>query len=227
MLTLGVNGALVHARGAAGGKHDMTAGKGQNLTRFGGYAGNTRDTRVVGEDLDHSAVVDDLHALAQHRALQRLGHIAGGQRPTGGGAGARIVIGLVACVFAVFVGGKGHAQLHQVHEAACGIGGLTKGMLAHDAAARIKGLGQLSHAVTVRAGEGELIISLLVAARIAGGAHQPPLGDDGNIPHAEVVKAIGGAVAGAARADDQGMIVLLHRRLICIPPSRIKDSPVA
>ena len=141
-----------------------------------------------------------LERLAKH-TLQRLGHVFGGQRPAGGGTGTGIMIGLISGVLAVFVTWEGYAKLNEIHKGAYGIRRLRHGVLAHDAASLVEGTRHFTDTVAVAARKGQLIISLLVASRVTGGAHEAPLGYNGYVADAEPHKAERRVISGATRAD--------------------------
>ena len=226
VLAFGIDRVAVDPRGASRAEDHVLAGDDRPLPRDGGDAGHARDGLPVGEDLHRPPIVQKGNALAGAGALQGLGHVFGGQGAAGGGPTAGVMVGLVARVFAVFVGGEGNAQLHQAEEAAGGVGRLAQGMLSHDAAPGVEGVRHFAHAVPVRAAEGELVVGLLVAARVAGGAHAPSLGEDGDVRDPQVVELIGGVKACAPRADDECMVGVFHSFLMCMPPSKMKDWPV-
>ena len=226
VLALGVHGVLVDPRRAACAKDHVLAGDDGACSRDGGHTSHARHGLVVVEDLDHPLKINDLNSLAEAGLFQGLGHVLGGQGAAGGGAGTGIVIRLVPRVLTELVGGEGHAQLHQPQKAAGRVGRLAEGMLTHDAAATVQGVRHFADAIPVRAAKGELVVGLLVAARVAGGAHVPPLGHNGDIRHAEIEELVGGVVARTARTDDEGVVSLFHSFLMCMPPSRMKDCPV-
>ena len=150
-----------------------------------------------------------LHPVAQARAplqrapLQRLGHGAGGERPDGRSAHPGVVVRLVAHEFAVAVRGEGHAQQVELQERARRSRRLAQRGIAVHAAAREQVARHLAGAVRRAGGQGELVIGLLVAARVARGARLPPLGHEADVRHAVGAEPVRGVVPGAARAHHE------------------------
>ena len=142
-------------------------------------------------------------AFAPDALFQRLGHKARGERPSRGRALARVVVGLVARILPEAVAREGDAQAHQLHEAAHRAGSLRERGVAVHAAALEQGFGHLLHGVRCVPAEGELVVGLLVAARVARRAHLHALGDDRHIRAPEVIQAVRGVKARAAAADYQ------------------------
>ena len=71
------------------------------------------------------------------------------------------------------------------------------------AAAREQVARHLAGAVRRAGGQGELIIGLLVAARVARGARLPPLGHEADVRHAVGAEPVRGVIPGAARAHHE------------------------
>ena len=134
-----------------------------------------------------------------------LGHQAGGQRAAGGGALARVVVGLVADVLAEGVVGEGDAEIDQLVEAARAHGGLDERDVAVHGAAGEERFGHAADGVGFAPGEGELVVGLLVRAGVARRSHVHALGDDGDVLLSQRNERVGGVVPGASGAHDNGV----------------------
>ena len=77
------------------------------------------------------------------------------------------MVGLVADELPVAVLREGNAQLAQPKEAARGEGCLGKGVVAIHGPTGEERLGHLPHRVAIAAGQGHLVVRLLVRARVA------------------------------------------------------------
>ena len=149
--------------------------------------------------------VEHRDALLRHGPLERLRHQARGERPAGRRPPPRVVVRLVAHILAVLVRRERHAELHELQKAARRARRLAQRDVAVHPPAAIERLGQIAHAVAVASREGELVIRLLVAARVARGAHAHTLREQHHIAHAQVPQAVRRVVAGAAAAHHHGL----------------------
>ena len=140
--------------------------------------------------------IEDRDAPLADRALQCLRHHPAGQGSRGGGPAARIMVRLVACVFPVRVRGKRHAQLTELQEARRAERRLTQGDIAVDIAPP-EGRSEVAHAVGVVAAERQLIVGLLVAARIPGGSRVHVLRHQQAV-YPQLAERIRGVQSGAA-----------------------------
>ena len=183
----------------------------------------------IGEHTHGQRMVKDFHAPGPDGMLQRLGHVAAGQRPRGGRAPAGVVIRLITHILAVFVRGKRHAQRRQLEEAPGGVCGLAQGGIAMHIAA-LERLCHVAHTVRVIAGKGQLVVGLLVAARVAGGAAEQVFCHQGQVTLAQGGQGIRRVQPRAARADHHRADCAFlhgHSLLRAKPPSASSTCPAA
>ena len=171
------------------------------------------------------------NAARRHRFAQALDHHLAGERPGGGGALRGIMVGLIADELAPLVAGEGHAQERQLHERARRERRHGVGVIAVRAAARIERLRHGLDRFRARAAQAELIVGLLVAARVSAGAGGKIVGDQQHV-HAGLFQLVRRVQPRRARADHQRIAVkyphraLLYRRCKWKPPSTLMTSPV-
>ena len=117
---------------------------------------------------------------------ERVHHLLRGPRARRRGAAALVVVRAVAGVPAEAVVRKRHAELDEAVERLGRVLRLAERDVAVHAAAREEVLGQQPRRVGHPAVEGELVVGLLVRARVGGRPAAPALGDDGDVVLAEV-----------------------------------------
>ena len=93
------------------------------------------DPSLLHQQLRNQKTIHQADALGVNGALQAFRHELGGQRAGRGRALARIVVGLVAGIFAVLIGRKANAELAELHESPHGAGRFGQGGIAVDALA--------------------------------------------------------------------------------------------
>ena len=206
----GIDRAPIGDGRAAGGQHHLAAEEHRQAPVLLGKAAFVQSHQPCHAALLHQQphrleAVQQGDALLPHRGLQLFRHDFGGQRPAGGGPLPGVVVGLVAHVFPVAVGGEGHPQVYQLHKGAHRARRLRQGRVPVDAAPGKEVFRQLVDAVLGVGAQGELVIGLLVAACVPGGAHVHPLGEQGDVPPAQVEQGVRGVKARAARAHHHGV----------------------
>lgn len=225
-LALGIDRILIDRRRASRCENQVAAGEHRTFAALADCR-NARDVSAVGEYPNRTPTVENRNSVAVHRVFQCLGHVFRGQRTAGGCPCARVVVGFVAGVFAVFVAGKGNAEFHKVHETANRISRFAHGVVAVDSAAVEKRLRHFAHAVAFRTAERQFVVGLFVASRVPRSAHVPTFGQKRDVGYAERPKPLRRRKARAAASDDDGVITPFHHsRLMCIPLSTAIDCPV-
>ena len=198
-LAFGIDAVGINTRWAACRQHHIRAAHGQQLPRAPRKAQQAAYAVCVRQNMKSKRIIHHRHAARVYAFFQRLGYIAARERPRGGRAAARVVVGLVADIFAHFVCRERHAQLHQLEKGARRAGRLAQ----RDVAVHIRPAQcarKIAHTVAVIPGKAQLIVGLLVAARIARGAAVHPLGDQQYLlPQRR--KAVGRVQPRAAGAD--------------------------
>ena len=183
----------------------MRAAHAEPFAGFRIQAQKAANAVFVRQNPEGERVVEHGDSARKRAFFQRFGHEAARERPGGRGAGAHVVVGAVAGVFAVFVAGERHAQLYELEKAlrrACRLA-------QRDIAVYIVPFERLRHradAVAVVSGQREAIVGLLVAAGVARGAAVEAVGDEQTVL-AERGEPVGGVEPGAAGTD--------HRRTGC------------
>ena len=136
-------------------------------------------------------------AVVRDVALPLAERIAAAARPGG------IVVGLVPGVLAEGVAGKRHAEFDEVEERARRERGLGERNVAMHAAAGEERLGERQGRIGFVARKPELVVRLLVGARVDGGAHLKPLGGDADVLDAQVAQLDGGVETRRSGTDDK------------------------
>ncbi len=169
-----------------------------------GAAARSAGSRVrQGQQRDGDAALVDWQAQAPQLGGQCAAHVAARVGAGRGGALPRVVVGLVADELAVAVARKGHAEVDEVEEGARRAGGLGQREVAvHGAAGREVG-GHRARRVGCRAAEPELVVGLLVAASVDGGAGREALGDDEHVVQPAAPRLERRVQAGCAAARHQ------------------------
>ena len=167
-------------------------------------------------NIDYLHMLVDGNAAGIDLALQALGHQLGGQRSCAGGATAGVVVGLVADVLAVAVGGEGNAQLSEVEEAAGGECCLDQCVIAVYTATAEQILRHGGGRVGRASRQAHFVVGLFIRAGVAGGAVVSRKTKNSNILLSELVQAKCRVAAGCANADDGGgQGDCVHRYSLC------------
>ena len=212
-MPVGEDGILVDAGRTAGtvdhipGQQHME-GRIVIVMRIGQDAGNLP---FLGKETDHQMLVEELDTAAPGACFQLLRHGLRGQRTDGGAPQRGIVIGLVADERAVAVGREGDAGLDEVHEGSYRVGCFGEGDVAVGRFAIKESLCHLLHTVLVVAGERELVVGLLVAACVAGGAGEAVLGDNHDL-FTEIVETVGCVISCGPGTDND----VRHRAYVIV-----------
>ncbi len=146
------------------------------------------------EDPDPAAA--DLPGQGLEHQLRR--QRAGRRRPL-----PRVVIGLIADVGAVAVVGERHAQPDEVKKGLGRALGFGHGDVAVHGAAGGQVAGHIERGVREVAGEGQLVVGLLVGPGVGRRPRPEPVGDDGDVGLAVLVEADSRVEAGRSAADDE------------------------
>ena len=198
---------------------------------------------ILFNDGNYHVPVPNGNLLFRHGLFQIFRHQLGGQRPGAGGAGTGIVIRFVSHVFAIAIHGEGHAQLCQMNEAGHGQRRLGVGNVTVHALAAEQILRHSPGRIGKIAAEIQLVVGLFVRARVAGGTHLYPFGEDGNVLHTVFPQAERGIITGRTAAYNSGvhgdgaavpaadrknrfLHVAPHSRRMWKPPSTSMDWPV-
>ena len=177
----------------------MRAAHAEPVARLRVQTQKTANAVFVRQNLKGERVVEHGNSARERAFFQRLGHEAARERPGRGSARAHVVVGAVAGVFAVFIAGERHAQLHELEEALR----RARRLAQRDVAVHVVPLERLRHradAVAVVSGQREAIVGLLVAAGVARGAAVEAVGDEQTVL-AERGEPVGGVEPGAAGTD--------------------------
>ena len=205
---LGVHAGPVDPARAAGGEHHVLGAVGfqvPGVVDGDGAGGALAAAAPDGQQRHHVAFLADFDVAALGLADQRPAHLARRIGADGGGALARVVIGLVADELAHGVLGKGHPHGYQVEEGPGRQAGLDQSQIAMHGAAGEVGVGHEAGRIGIGAAQREFVIGLLVTAGVDGGAHFEALGEDEDVLDALLVQLDGGVEPGGAAADDQGV----------------------
>ena len=205
-LALRVHPVEIDARGAAGGQDHLGAADAQHRVVPKVQALQAAHAPFIRKDAVGQQVFPHPHPPGQDAFFQGLGHVAAGEGPGGGGPAALVVVGLVAHEFPHFVAGKGHPQLHQLEESLGRPRGLAQSQVPVHVLP-VQGVGHVLHAVALPARQGELVVGLLVAAGVAGGAVAHVLRHQQHILRPQGGQPVRGVEPRAAGAH--------HRRQAC------------
>ena len=215
----GIDAVGVKPRRAAGGQDHIGAPDGHKGGLIGLPSVQAEDPGhplPVSEEADRLKAVQNGDTLIHNRPFQHLGHPLGGVGADGGPPGTWVVVGLVAHVLPKRIGGEIHPQAAELEEGGHRARRLAESRGAVHAAPGKESLCHLSDAVPAVPRQGELVVGLLVASRVPGGARQPGLGDQGNVLYPQVVKPVGAVIARAARADDNGLEIVGFHLLLTV-----------
>ena len=157
------------------------------------------------DDVDHPAVVEDPCAAASDLLLQLLHHGPRGVRADRGCPAARVMVGLVADELPVPVLREGDPQVAQPQEGPGRHGGLGQRVVAVHGPAAEQGVGHLNDGVRFVAGQRQLVVGLLVRARVARGPGAHVVGDHDDVGLPELPEPVSTAEPGRAGADHHGV----------------------
>ena len=200
----GIDAAPVEAAGAADGEDDVVREDGLEARHVGGGVredgadgGAVRD-----EELDRDAVLHHLDAAPEDLARQGGAHVARGVGAGARGAADGGMVGLVADVAAEGVVREADAKRDELREGDGRKRGLDEGDVAVDGAAGGDFARHEDGRVGLGAVQGELVVGLLVAARVGRRAAGEPLGVNRGAD-AERVEPHGRREARGAGADHE------------------------